>query len=245
MRFLYLLATLMLIVSIQPKLVAQDKTPSEILRLSQERHDPNANWESAKLHIHLQEPRPQTPSRYSILYLDNATGEFRLTRTVEEGVIERIITPTGEAKILLNGSDDFSEAIREKYRLNAGRNSGYKSFYQILNGLPMSLNKNVVEEIQRGEDGVFEEMEIYTIRVELIEQIISKYWVLHIAKEDYSLVGLKFDHHEDSNQEDELIHFGGEFTFEEVIIPRFRHWYHEDSKEYLGTDVIVKEIPQN
>lgn len=220
-------------------------TAQEFLELSQQKHDPNKSWESIELSLHIQEPRPQTPFRYSILFLDNATGEFRLTREVEEGRVDRIITPRGDAKILLNGEIEISKEIREKYGLETERNHGFKSFYQTMYGLPMSLNNGIVETLERDSDDVFEEKETYVIRVTLKEPIISKNWVLYISKQNYSLTGLKFDHPETSDRQDEFIHFGGEFMLDEITIPRFRHWYHKDSEDYLGSDIIVKNIPQN
>lgn len=222
------------------KITAQNRSASEIIESSQKWYDPKGVWERVEFQIHIQEPRPQTPFRYSGLFLDNSTKEFRLTRTVEDGVVERIITPTGEAKVLLNGDGGFSEQLKEKHGLGAERNTVYRSFYQTMYGLPMSLNDKIFEALQREADSLFREKEVYVIRLTLKEPIISKEWLLYIGKEDFSLVGLKFDHSDNSDRQDELIHFDGEFRFGDMTIPRFRHWYYDDSQEYLGSDIIVK-----
>lgn len=231
---------LTLILGCHSILIAQNRSALEIIELSQKRHDPHGAWESAKLEIHIQEPRPQTPFRYSILFLDNTSGEFKLTRSVDEGLVDRIITPTGEAKVLLNGKNGLSEELIEKYRLGPERISGFRLFYQTLYGLPMSLNSKNIESLQREDDDVFQNREVSSIRITLKESVISKDMILYISKEDYSLVGLKFDHPDSSDRQDELIYFDGEIAINQMVIPRFRHWYNESSKAYLGSDVIVK-----
>lgn len=236
-----LLATMILITGCQLQTNVQNLSASDIIERSQKRYDPKGVWGSSEIQIHIQEPRPQTPYRYSILFLDNATGEFKLTRTVEEGLVDRIVTPSGEAKVLLNGEEEISEDIIEKYRLGAERNAGFRSFYQTMYSLPMSLNSEIVENMKREEIALFEGNEVYVIRIILKESMISNDWLLYISK-DYTLKALKFDQPDDSDRPDEIMRFDGAYTYDEITIPRFRHWYYEESKEYLGSDVIVKDI---
>jgi len=216
-----------------------------ILEKSRIAHDPSGRWDTFRFSIHIQEPRPQTPLRYSELMLDNQTGAFRLKRIYEPGTIERIITEDEESQILLNGSSDIPAQVREEYRLSEDSNFVYRNFYQTINGLPMSLTEEKWINIEEPEKITFDEQSVYQIRVELAEPMISKYWELMIDSEDYSLVALKFDHSEDGDRPDELILFDGSLSLGGITIPRFRHWYYYDSREYLGSDVIVKSMEES
>ncbi len=220
---------------------AQTLSGKELLQKSKSFHDPDGNWGSQVLRIHIQEPRPQTPFRFSELTLDLKTGAFNLGREYEVGSVERIITESGEAKVLVNGSEEFSDEIKEELRLDASRNTGYRSFYRLMQGIPMSLDDSKVKEIGEVQEEKIDEEAVFAISIELKEPMISSNWLLYISKEDYSVVALRFLH-QDSEREDEMIVFDGLYEFENIRVPRFRHWYEADSGEYSGSDIIVKEL---
>jgi hypothetical protein len=216
------------------------KNSQYILQKSQEIHDPQGVWDKAELSIYVQEPRLQNPLRYSVLSLNNRTGAFSLIRDSEMGEVERIIDEDGNASVLLNGSSQIDEDVIQKYRLGAERNAGYQSFYKRIYGLPMSVNENMWLYIEDAETTTLEGQEVYKIKIELKEAMISKHWELFISTKDYTLVALKFNHSEAPDRPDEIIRFDGEYSIDGITIPRFRHWYHEESGDYRGSDIIVK-----
>ncbi len=222
------------------RLAYECQNSTYILEQSKKQHDPEDAWPAAAISLHIQEPRHQTPQRFSKLRLDNRTGAFSLIREYETGTIERIIDEKGNAEILLNGSPDISEELRNEYRLNSENNFGYRSFYQTINGLPMSLTANKWQNISDAQTMNFDGREVYIIQLELKEPMISKYWTLMVATDNYNLVALRFRHEDSVDQEDELIKFDGDYRLGSMTIPRFRHWYLFDSREYLGSDVILK-----
>ncbi len=224
-----------------PNIQAQTTSGEELLKKSKSYHDPDGNWGNQVLRLHIQEPRPQTPFRFSELTLDLNTGAFNLGREYEVGSVVRVITESGEAKVLVNGSEEFSEEIKEELRLDASRNSGYRSFYRLMQGIPMSLDDSTVKEIGKVREEVIDKKAVLAISIELKEPMISSNWLLYISKEDYSVVALRFLHH-DTEREDEMIVFDGIYEFENIRVPRFRHWYEADSREYSGSDIIVKEL---
>ncbi len=241
----FCLGVMLGVVLFNPVLImAQHKSGTEILSLSQKQHDPNNKWPGAVLNIRIQEPRLQNPQRYSILNLNNQTGYFSLVRDSEVGRVERIIDKEGNPKVLLNGSPQMDESIVNEYRLGEERNAGYRSFYKLMYGLPMSVTESVWENIKDAESTTLEGQEVYKVQVELKAAMISKHWVLYFDKDDYSLFALKFDHSGDPNRPDEIIMFDGVYHFGEIAIPRFRHWYHENTGEYRGSDVIVKGLEE-
>lgn len=210
----------------------------EIIKKSQQHHDPKGLWSETELSIHIQEPRTGNPQRYSKIILNNKTGYFSLVRDSEIGKIRRLIDEDGKAEVSVNGSTDISAETREEYRLSADRNSGYQRFYQLMYGLPMSLSDDVLAKVEGLKHTHFNGVEVYAVSVELKEPMISKHWELIISKDNYSLLGLSI-HSSDTEREGELITFDGQFTFNGISIPRFRHWYEGKSKKYLGSDVIV------
>lgn len=221
--------------------IAQETTSDFVIEKSIKFHDPLSRWNKTTLSVHIQEPRIQNPLRFSKLKLNLSNGEFSLIREYELGEVDRIISATREARILVNGTSNFSEEVREEYRLDSSRNMGYKTFYQMLYGFPMSLSGDLVEEIsQFSKETVFGK-EYFMIEYTLKEPIISDRWKVYFSKEDYSVQALKFVHRE-PEKEDEIILFGGEFIWDKITIPRYRHWYLSESREYLGSDIIVKEL---
>lgn len=233
----------------QPLLIEkQVKNPdllssSHILEKSRQQFDPDSNWNRAEFRLHIREPRPQTPARYSELILNNQTGYFRLSREYEVGEIVRLVDESGISEILLNGSDEISDDVIEKYRLYEEGNYSYRNFYKIILGLPVTLNDQIVREIGKTGSEIYNGTEVYNISVELNEPLISKRWELLISKNDYRIRALRFVHAPEDEKENEIIIFEGEYSTDGMKIPRFRHWYLEESNEYLGSDLILGEIP--
>ncbi len=220
---------------------AQEKSSNFIMEQSLKFHDPDSKWNYSTISIHIQEPRLQNPGRFSKLSLNPGSGEFSLSRDYEIGEIDRIISTTGEASVLVNGRSTFSEEVREEYRLDSSRNMGYKTFYQMLYGFPMSLKGDLIKEASKPVTGEVFDKEYIMIEFSLSESIISDRWQVYFSKEDYSVRALKFLH-EEPDEEDEVILFDGIYTWDGISIPRYRHWYLSDSREYLGSDIIVKEL---
>ncbi len=214
----------------------------QVLEGSKAYYDPEAKWGKETFSLHIQEPRPQTPLRYSELFLDVQSGAFKLRRDYEIGEIERIISAEGNPEILVNGLPEFTDEEAEQYRLSLESNFGYRNFYQTINGLPMSLTEDIVESFDGMRERTFENQKVYSLVLELKEPMITRKWELMVARKDYSLVALRFHKAESDEREDEMIIFDGEYEQDGVKVPRFRHWYTAESREYLGSDVIVKYI---
>jgi len=76
--------------------------------------------------------------------------------------------------------------------------------------------------------------------MELKEPMINKYRTVMIAGDNYKLPALRFRYEESVGQDDELIEFEGAYRMDKRTLPRFRHWYLFDSREYPGSDIILK-----
>lgn len=218
------------------------KNSTYILYQAIEKYDGNQLWETSELKVHIQEPRVGNPQRQTKLILKNSDDYFEMERYRADGVVKRILTKEGESKIFLNGESDLSEDIIEKYRLNVERSRGHKRFYQLMYGLPMSINEKVWKRIEPAESGEFEGKAVYRIRIELLEEMISNYWTLIIEPENYELLAIEFNHPEEQGKEEELIKLDGEIEVNGIMMPRIRNWYIKGTNEYLGTDIILKEL---
>lgn len=213
-----------------------------ILRKTIMKHDSLNSWDKTKLAIHIQEPRISKPHRYSILKLDNSTNSFELSRNREQHVSKHIIDSLGNNFVLLDGKTEIDTVSIKKYRLDSSRNIGYKNFYKLLYGLPMSLNHSLKKIIGTSEK-TFNEEECYKIEIELKEAVISEYWNLYVSKSDMMVKGIEIIF-PDSLDKGERIYFDELIVLNGMKIPRIRHWHKYYDDAYSGTDIIIKELKE-
>ena len=210
-----------------------------LLERVRDHYDPNEVWDTTTLKIHIQEPRVGNPQRHTKLTLDNDENYFEMERFREDGIVRRILTGDGESQIFLNGESDLSDSIVTAYRLYEDRSHNHKNFYQLMYGLPMSLNEDLWEEVKPAQLASFEGNNVYRIDAELKEDMISKHWTIIVDADDYNLLALEFNHPEDPESEGEILKFDGTIEINGVALPRIRNWYVQGSEEYLGSDIIV------
>jgi len=211
-----------------------------ILKETIVKHDSLNYWNKAKLSLHIQEPRISNPYRYSLLKLDNSNNSFKLTRNRDLNISEHIIDSNGNSFTILNGKTETDSLLIKKYRLDASRNIGYKNFYQLLYGLPMSLNNSLKQIISTSEN-LFNEEECYKIEMELKEPVISKYWNLFVSKSSMEIKGIEIIL-PDKPDGGDRIYFDGLINVNGMKIPRIRHWHQFKDDTYSGSDLIIKEL---
>lgn len=211
-----------------------------IIEKSINKHDPSGNWESVHLRIHIQEPRVSNPHRYSVLKLNNNNGAFELVRNRDEHIVQYITDPKGSSKVLLDGDEEIDSSLVKKYGLDPTVNMRYKSFYHFMYGIPMTLNDKTVKSFGSATTAFFNNQESYKVEVELSETLISANWNLYISSKDYRLLGVEMVFPEDSTK-GERIYFEHDFEYDDLIIPRVRHWHNYHDNQYMGSDIILKD----
>lgn len=240
MRYL-LLYCLLFLFSCTPKdTVLSGK---DIIAKSIQKHDPKNQWSSLNIHIRTQEPRINFPTRYSIVKLNNETGAFSLKRDRENSVSTHIIDDKGNPITYLDNNITTDTTLIKNYRLDPNRNFTYRRYYQSFTGLPMSLNIKkfeILDSISNATETIFNNIASYKVSVELNKAMFSKLMNLYFSKKDYTLIGVEMVSSE-SPDKGERLYFEGSFTIGDVTIPRYKHW-HDFSGEYLGSDIIVKEL---
>jgi len=212
----------------------------EVIHKSIQFHDPNKNWGSLNLKLHIQEPRIQVPLRFSEVYLNQLENTFKMNRSRESHIATYTIDKEGNNTVLLDNETSTDSTQIAKYFLAPERCFSYRKFYQTMYGLPMNLF-DISERIEKVEQRLFNSIACHAVYIELKEAVIAKKWIAYFQQDDFSLVGLQFmneEHAEDS----EIIYFDKTITISNVIIPRMRHWYSTSDSTYLGSDIIVTQI---
>ena len=212
--------------------------PEKVLEASQRYYDPQDQWKTSRIDLHIIEPRISNPARYSKITLNNKDQSFVLERNRDEHISLHKIDSLGEASVTLDGLPVQDSLTIAKYRLNPERNFGYRAFYQKLVGLPMSIHVNELNKNMKSSVVIFDKRSCYQLNIQLEEAIISKTWKIYVDYETYELIGLEILS-EDGDQEGERIYFEGEVDINGMLIPRMRHWYSLGQEVYGGSDLII------
>ncbi|CAL2088266.1 DUF6503 family protein [Tenacibaculum sp. 190524A05c] len=238
MRYFFFLLTIVFL-GCQAK--EQLPTSSEILAKSIGIHDPNGNWEKASFSIYIQEPRVGNAKRFSEVKMNNRENSFELKRNRDEHISTHIVQKDGRLLTYLNDQVETDSLLVKKYRLQPERNTGYQRFYNVLLGLPMSLQSDGVIVSKDVVETTFNKEESYKLNVIFNKPLFSKHWNVFIAKKSDKIIGLEMVFPDDPTKGERLV-FEGEFQIsDDIKIPRIRHWRELDDT-YAGSDIILKSL---
>lgn len=212
----------------------------EVLSKSIQKHDPNNEWNSTEFTLRIQEPRLQNPERFSLVYINNSNYAFKLMRNRGEKVASYGINAEGITTVLLDNQTVEDSLSISKYMLQPRRVKSYQGFYQMLLGVPMSLNENTIAKFNSISKTNFNEKDAYMVQIKLKEPMFSDVWNLFISEDDFTLLGIEMIFPEDPTK-GERLYFEKAIQIGDISIPRIRHWY-ELNDTYSGSDVIVKKI---
>jgi len=218
----------------------QKLTSSQILENSIQKHDPNGRLKNLNFKLRVQEPRLQNPTRFSVVTLDNKTGEFELQRKRETHISKHIINKRGISKTLLDDRIETDTSVIKKYRLEPKRNIIYRRFYQSFSMLPMSLHSEKYILNETVEKVIFNKTLAYKISLKLEDSLFSKNWNMFFSRDDFTFLGLETIFL-DNQSKGERIYFDGNLTIDGVSFSRYHHW-HKLNGEYSGSDIFLKEI---
>lgn len=213
----------------------------EVLQSSIKFHDPEGQWPGAALRFVIDEPRTENPERLSEVFLNNAREAFSINRRYENTLVTRGIMRDScyslVDSVLVSPGDT---ALIRLHRLECERTRGYRSFYRLLNGLPMSLHAPEVYLGPAVEADSINGKSAIRITARMGDPIISEEWFFYFNPENYQLLGYGYAA-EGAGEYlilDGLVEAGG------MKLPRMRHWYNRGDNSYLGSDiyVIVEEL---
>jgi hypothetical protein len=212
-----------------------------ILQNSQAKHDPDALWSEMEFQLHIQEPRVGNTARFSKVYLNNASGVFQLKRNRDSKIATYAMDEDGSVKVLLNGSESYADSLAERYRLDPSGVPRYQEYYQVMFGLPMTLNDALLAQLGAAQKVYYNKTPCYKIPVSLQQALFSKEWIIYISQKDFTFKGIEIIFPDDP-QRGERVYFDGEIAINGISIPRYRHWHEYHGDAYSGSDIIVERL---
>jgi len=199
-------------------------------------HDPLGHWRRSRFRLDLLETRPDASDRQTRVQFDNSEDSFEILTNREEAVIEGRMA-SGDCVLTLNGSVDFTDEERERYRLTCERLAWLRDYYSFLWGLPMKLLDAGTRIDPEATDDRYQEKRVWTVRVTYDESVGSDTWYFYFDQQNYALVGYRF-FHDEAEGDGEYIVLEGEIETVGLKMPASRAWYTNTKDEYLGTDTL-------
>lgn len=219
-------------------LFGQELSTHQVLKNCINYHDPKGQLLSKALSFMIKETRPNDSDRNTRIAINIPKEEFSLIQIRDSYEIESILKK-GESYFLINGSETFSEELKEKFRLNEKRLLMLKNYYQYLWLLPNKLlddGARLSEKINRKE---FFGRDALEMKVTYDPDVGKDIWYFYFHPENYALIGYRFYHDEIQN-DGEYIILDGEVKSGKIRIPKERKWYMHQNDKYLGSDILEK-----
>ncbi|MEQ8704140.1 MAG: hypothetical protein RIC19_09490 [Phaeodactylibacter sp.] len=209
---------------------------SDILRRSLQFHDPEEQWPLSHFQMIIDEPRTNFPERQSTILLNLPESTFEVTRNYEGTLVRRGMT-ADSCYNFIDGQPvhPADSATVLQYRLQCDRTQGYRSFYQLLTGLPMTLFS---PEVSLGEDVEavsFGPYACYAVPARLNNPIIGEQWVFYFDQSDFQLRGYRAA----GEGAAEYLELDGLLPVNGMQLPRMRHWYNIADSTYMGSDIVI------
>lgn len=210
---------------------------AEVLARSIEYHDPEGLWNRARFRLDIRETRPDGSERQTRLQFDNSKTSFEILTQRNGATIEGLMA--GEECVLtLDGSLEFSQEQRDRYRLTCDRLAWMRNYYTYLWGLPMKLRDpgTLIDPQASAEE--YQQQPVWAVRVTYDEAVGSDTWYFYFNKQTFALVGYRFYHNEADN-DGEYILLQGEIESAGMKLPARRSWYTHAEDEHLGDDLLT------
>lgn len=220
---------------------SQELTPEDVLSKSIAYHDPNGVWGSIDGVLRIRMDTPNRPPRLSEITMDQQASRFRLH--VLQGEDEKTYELNGKQCTLhLNGSEEFSEAEAEKYRLTCESANMYRDYYSYLYGLPMKLRDTGTRLDPEVQTKSFKGKEYLVLKATYEANVGEDTWYFYFDPTTYAMEVYQFFHDESKN-DGEYILLSGLEDVSSIKMPKVRAWYYNKGDVYLGTDSLINSDP--
>ncbi len=231
-RFLF---TIMFLVYIQP--VFSQITGAELLEKTIACHDPENEWPQLSARFLLEQTRPDRPSRKSELILKNGEDYCKITEEHDGSdiIVREIRNHSGT--VTVNGSENFSQEISDKYWLSHDRILRTRNYYIYLYGLPMKLRDPGTIVRDEVKTVLFDGKEYLELGITYGEGVGTDNWFFYINPDTYAMEGYKF-YQESGNGE--FITMEGLSSLGGIKIPKVRKWHTTKDSTFLGADILTK-----
>lgn len=213
---------------------------SDVLRQSLQFHDPEERWLTSQFQMVIDEPRTNFPERQSTILINLPEQTFEVTRDYEGTIVRRGIDAERCYSFIDDQAvDPADSATVNQYRLQCDRTQGYQSFYQLLTGLPMTLFAPEVSLGETVEAVDFGPYACFAVSARLNNPIIGEQWIFYFDRADYQLRGYRAA----GEGAAEYLELDGLVSFNNMQLPRMRHWYNLADTTYLGSDIVINIEP--
>lgn len=232
---------LVVLVSILALLVgsveADSSRSADLLEKSIAFHDPEGIWQDGVFQMHLEETRPDGPTRKTTLLIDNSTGRFEIATQRDGAQIDGVLAEGG-CELRLDGSTELTEEERGKYRLTCERLEWLRNYYVYLWGLPMKLRDNGTFLDPEVLETTYQDRAVDAVRVTYDPEVGSDVWYFYLDTETHSLAGYRF-FHDEAKGDGEYITLEGKVEAGGLRLPKARAWYTNAENRHLGTDTLI------
>ena len=212
---------------------------SELLERSIAYHDPDNLWQTARFGLQIEESRPDGEVRNTRLQLSNALQSFEIVTEREGATIEGLMADPGwDCVWTLDGSADFTDADRDRYKLTCDHLRWLRDYYTYLWGLPMKLRDPGTRLDPAVVPDTYDHQSVWRLRVTYDESVGSDTWYLYFDRQTFRLAGYRF-YHDEAQNDGEYILLDGEVESQGMRIPRRRSWYSHSENRHLGDDLLV------
>ncbi len=212
-------------------------TPEELLQRSISFHDPQDEWTDFADSLIISQKRPDGSLRYRHIYINRPEARFSFRSEQTEGTL--LYTVDGDASdYSFAGSQDISDELKEKYRINADRPKMYQSYYLYLYGLPMKLRDPGTHLHPRVVRTTFKGESYYRMRVDYDPEVGDDRWYFYFNPETYALEISQF-YHDESKNDGEYIYHVGYRRFGSLKLVEQLGWYMNVDDRHLGNDVLT------
>ena len=201
-------------------------------------HDPLGRWGHSRFALGFRETRPDGSERRTRVQFQDALESFEILTHRDAAQIEGLMAGD-ECVLTLNGSTEFSDEDRDKYRLTCERLQWLRNYYTYLWGLPMKLRDPGTRIDPEVTDARYQNQQVWSVRVTYDESVGSDTWYFYFDQQTYALVGYRF-YHDEAKGDGEYIVLEGETEAAEMTIPTRRSWYTNAEDRHLGDDILVE-----
>ena len=216
---------------------AQEITGEELLEKAIAYHDPNGVWEDFQAAFVVQMTTPDRPVRTSSIQMDFPKQLFDLA--VERGEVNyRYSISPENCAIYFNGETEFSDEVKEQYRLNCDRGSMMKDYYTYLYGLPMKLKDPGTIVDPKVTKKRFKGKRYLVLKVSYDQEVGKDTWYFYFDPKTYAMEVYQF-YHDESKNDGEYILLSGLEDINGIQMPKKRDWYYNSNDKFLGSDLLI------
>jgi len=216
--------------------VGQSISSQELIKKSINYHDPDGKLNTKEVLMDFIETRPNGADRKSSVEFDMCKESFKLTSIRDKtSIVSKI--DKGIVTYTVNGNENITAEMSEKYKLNPKRTQMMKNYYQYLWLMPMKLNDpgtKIDPEVKLVD---FFGKESLAIKVTYSEEVGKDIWYFYFHPETYAMHGYRF-YHDEAKNDGEYILLEEEAVYKNVRLPKRRTWYTHKEDKLLGTDIL-------